>query len=206
MGALTRTLVVVIASLAVSGCLKNAVVFATATRTGIEISPTNEGQPGVHVGYRRAEGVTMPTTNEKGETLKKAYPVMSAYAMGTGGLWPPQRITRTIVKQVFASGRAATQTNSSKAVLNAFTESVAVPPTGETGASAGAMRELLEAAPSSAKREQIAGAIVAALAKPGASFASLPAAADHLIDEAMDDNREADLKRALAAAQGVAQE
>lgn len=97
-----------------TGCANNAVLFTTMTRTGVEISAVDGGKQSAHVGFERFEGVVMPTvyTNTSGETvtLKQAYPVYAEYEYATGGLTPASATNDSalILRQVFATGRAAT--------------------------------------------------------------------------------------------------
>lgn len=103
-----------VAGLLAGGCANRAVIFATTTRTAVEISAAEGGQQGVHVGFDRFEGVMMPLvhTNHGGQTvtLAQAYPVYAEYEYATGGLTPASATNGSalVLRQVFATGRAAT--------------------------------------------------------------------------------------------------
>ena len=66
-----------------TGCFTNAIAFSTSTQTAVEIA-TTEGEPGVRFGYRRIEGVSMPTKLEDGRNVEKAYSVLSFFSQDTG--------------------------------------------------------------------------------------------------------------------------
>jgi hypothetical protein len=110
----------------VTGCANNAVVFTTMTRTGVEINAAEGGQQSAHVGFDRFEGVLMPLvfTNSQGqaETLKQAYPVYAEYEFASGGLTPASATNggALILRQVFATGKAATKGNTQKNVEKDF--------------------------------------------------------------------------------------
>jgi len=127
----SQTILLCLVCLASTACMKDTVAFHTATRLAIEIQ-TSEEQPGVNVGYRRLEGVTMPlrvspdgadgTKDGKGNALvPDAYPVLAGFMTSSSGLWPNgARPLGTRIKQVFATGRAAKQLNAPAAVISAL--------------------------------------------------------------------------------------
>ena len=88
------------------GCMKDAVVFGTSTRFGIELNTTEPGQQGIRVGYKRAEGVTMPTRDESGNLHEETFSTLSAFRFSTGNLLLAA-LGLTEVEQYFATGAAA---------------------------------------------------------------------------------------------------
>ncbi|HTI69325.1 MAG TPA: hypothetical protein VMF06_05140 [Candidatus Limnocylindria bacterium] len=98
-----------------AGCANDAVVFTTATRTGLDINAADAGQQGVHFGHERFEGVIMPAVHQVSSNevvyLKQAYPVYAEYEFRSGSLRLADGTSSTneglILHQVFATGRAA---------------------------------------------------------------------------------------------------
>ena len=116
-----------LASLALAGCANNAVVFSTATRTGVEINAAEGGQQGAHVGFERFEGVMMPAvyTNKTGDEvpLKQAYPVYAEYEFQSGGLTAAGTTNSDgglIIRQAFATGKAATNSGVQQKIRDDF--------------------------------------------------------------------------------------
>jgi hypothetical protein len=115
-----------------TGCARDAIVFGTSTRFGIELNTTEAGQQGARVGYKRAEGVTMPTryrevtTTPDGGKKKgdwklrdKAFPVFAAFRFDTGSLLLAGLGT-TEVEQRFATGQAAVSATSTAEGIQAM--------------------------------------------------------------------------------------
>ena len=101
------------------GCAKDAVVFSTSTRLGIELNTTEAGQQGVRIGYKRSEGVTMPQRKEDGTVREEAYPVFAAFRFDTGSVLLAG-LGATKIDQRFATGEAAdsaTKTEQSLAAM-----------------------------------------------------------------------------------------
>lgn len=133
-----------------SACAPHAIVFATSTSTGIDISATSEQSGEVIIGHRRMEGATMPTTvsvGGKSQSVQKAYPLLAAYKLDTGAVWPPDRFGHATVTQVFATGRAAMVPTAPAAVATAFEAASGIPasmPDEEATTAAEACMNLLE--------------------------------------------------------------
>ncbi|MCR9093061.1 MAG: hypothetical protein NXI30_02480 [bacterium] len=117
------SVLIISALTALVGCSADGIVFATWTRTGIEISPAEGGQQSVAIGYERAEGITMPTrrTDDEGNSgpvMDEAYPTLSVFQMDSGSVLLAGLGT-TRVHSVFAVGKAANLAAQSGAVFNA---------------------------------------------------------------------------------------
>lgn len=115
----TFSIALAFASLCLSGCAKDAVIFSTSTRLGIELNTTEGGQQGVRIGYKRSEGVTMPQRKEDGTLRDEAYPVFAAFRFDTGSVLLAGLGT-TEIDQRFATGDAANAATSSESALSAM--------------------------------------------------------------------------------------
>lgn len=109
------------------GCAGPAVVFTTATQVGVEVNAADGGRQGARAGYDRFEGVIMPmaaprTDKEPGPVLKQAYPVYSEYEFESGSLAPTTAALEggIVVRQVFATGKAALTADVRRAVSREF--------------------------------------------------------------------------------------
>lgn len=104
-----------------SGC-GNALVFSTSTLFGIELNALEGGQQTAKVAIQRMEGVSMPACKYEStadwfttrscnpaKMRREAYSTLAIMDSETGVLLLPG-LTNSYVKQVFATGRAASDT------------------------------------------------------------------------------------------------
>ena len=78
----TRMIASLAAVLLLSGCARDAVLFATSSTLGIELNAADNAQQTVKVGYQRIEGVIMPVGEETAPTgaSAQAHPYRSFFA------------------------------------------------------------------------------------------------------------------------------
>jgi hypothetical protein len=115
---------VIIAALLSSGCTK-AIIFATSTRTGIEINAGEGGRAHAKIGFERIEALLAPMTERDGKLRGEAPSALALYDLRQGesgvavaGADAPvnTRFGLVRLRQVFATGRAALPDSSAQAM------------------------------------------------------------------------------------------
>lgn len=175
-------------------CQTNGLYFATGTQVGVELGVVSPNEQAVTVGYKRAEGVTMPTRRIDGTLIPKAYPVLSIFDLKSGG-FNLTKLGSLKVKQVFATGKAANQTNAGKAVGDTMRELLDAPEIGLRGPDDTLARETiidrLEFPSSDATGTKNLGVVIATLGLPANS------SADDAIDAVHDKATPAQIQKIL---------
>ncbi len=128
LGTVARVVAVILLVTACGGCA-DAVIFSTSNLVGIEVDPVENGQQNATVALQTADGVAMPACKDTGaggwpkpcgELLPKAYSVLAVSYVSTGSLLLAG-LSNVSIKQVFATGKAATTDDSVAAVAATFT-------------------------------------------------------------------------------------
>jgi hypothetical protein len=101
---MTRGAAILLAAVAVSGCMKNHLVFGTVTKFALDISQRPDQTIDVTMGYDRGELASIPTAkNQDASPREDAYSVIGTFHVKYGNPW-----TEGLrLNQFFATGQSA---------------------------------------------------------------------------------------------------